>query len=254
MQETVYSFLQQDYPGKKELVILNDYEKQDLVFDHPEVRIYNVKKRYPTLAAKMYDLLELCEYDYLAPWAPDDICMGWRLSKSVERMHKAGPLLHLGTDEKNMQYYAPGGWTVARYENGNITWEYRKSYDHGATLYSRKAFDEGKHYDLDGTRCLGSQIEEKMQILGYWSFDRDIEPNEAFYLYRRFPDIPKWYNLHKAGNGSDIQKAQKHYEQFAATGDFEINPHWKLDYKLFFNTHKGTVCPGALNAIPGLNT
>jgi hypothetical protein len=29
----------QDYPGKKELVILNDNPEQTLVFDHPEVVI-----------------------------------------------------------------------------------------------------------------------------------------------------------------------------------------------------------------------
>ena len=224
-----------------------------MVFEHPEVRIYNVKKRYPTLAAKMHDLLDMCRYDYLAPWAPDDICMKWRLSKSVERMHKGGPLLHLGTDFKNMQYYAPGGWIVSRYEDNHIMWQYSRTYDHGATLYSREAFNQGKNYDLDGTRCLGSQIEDKIKTIGYWSFDRDMEPSEAFYLYRRFPDIPKWYNVHKAGNGPNIQQAQKHYEQFAAIGDFEIKPHWELDYSLFFNTHKGTICPGAPDAKPILN-
>jgi len=245
LEEAVYSFLMQDYPGEKELVILNDYEEQNLVFEHPEVRIYNVKERYPTLATKMSDLLDMCKYEYLAPWAPDDICMPRRLSKSVERMHKGGPLLHLGADEKNMQYYAPGGWTIVWYENDNIRWQYTRSYDHGATLYSRKAFNEGKHYDLDERRCLGSQIEEKMKMLGYWSFDMDIEPGETFYLYRRFPDIPKWYNLHKAGKDSNLQIAHKHYEQFATTGDFEIKPHWEIDYSLLLNEHIGLM-PNAL--------
>ena len=39
LEEAIYSFLQQDYPGEKELVIVNDYPKQKLIFDHPEIKI-----------------------------------------------------------------------------------------------------------------------------------------------------------------------------------------------------------------------
>jgi len=42
LEEAIYSFLIQDYLGEKELVILNDYEKQELVFDYPEIRIFNI--------------------------------------------------------------------------------------------------------------------------------------------------------------------------------------------------------------------
>jgi GT2 family glycosyltransferase len=49
LEESIYSFLQQDYAGKKELIILNDYDQQTLVFEHPEVKVFNVKQRYPSL-------------------------------------------------------------------------------------------------------------------------------------------------------------------------------------------------------------
>jgi hypothetical protein len=35
LEESVYSFLRQDYSGVKELIILNDYNQQILTFDHP---------------------------------------------------------------------------------------------------------------------------------------------------------------------------------------------------------------------------
>lgn len=38
LEEAIYAFLQQDYPGPKELIVLNDYEQQTLFFDHPRER------------------------------------------------------------------------------------------------------------------------------------------------------------------------------------------------------------------------
>jgi hypothetical protein len=53
LDEAIYSFLQQDYPGTKELVVLNDYEDQILTFVHPEVQAINVAKRFRTVGEKM---------------------------------------------------------------------------------------------------------------------------------------------------------------------------------------------------------
>jgi len=250
LEEAVYSFLMQDYTGEKELVILNDYEEQDLIFEHPEVRIYNVKERYPTLATKMNDLLDMCKYEYLAPWAPDDICMPWRLSVSVERMNKGGPLLHIPDNYKNFQYYGPGHWIIAKYENGEINLIPQDTFDHGATLYSRAAYNEGKPYNLEWSSCLGCQIDNKMQILGYWSFDSNMPNEKTFYLYRRFLTEEKWFPHVLAARamgdrGGDITKSQEHYVKYAKKGKIQINPHWKMDYSSFFGFHNGM----ALNAL-----
>jgi len=43
LEEAIFSFLTQDYQGEKELVILNDLADQTLIFDHPDVKIINVK-------------------------------------------------------------------------------------------------------------------------------------------------------------------------------------------------------------------
>ena len=44
LEEAIYRFLNQDYDGEKELIILNDLQDQTLFFDHPEVKIINSKK------------------------------------------------------------------------------------------------------------------------------------------------------------------------------------------------------------------
>ena len=46
LEEAIFSFLTQDYQGEKELVILNDLADQTLIFDHPDVKIINVKKTF----------------------------------------------------------------------------------------------------------------------------------------------------------------------------------------------------------------
>ena len=45
LEESIYSFINQEYPGKKELVIINDYPLQRLEFNHPEVKIFNLDYR-----------------------------------------------------------------------------------------------------------------------------------------------------------------------------------------------------------------
>ena len=44
VEEALYSFLNQEYEGESELVIVNDYPLQKLIFDHPKVRIINLDK------------------------------------------------------------------------------------------------------------------------------------------------------------------------------------------------------------------
>ena len=52
VENSIQCFLDQDYDGPKELVILNDLNVQELVFDHPEVKIVNSKERIKPLGKK----------------------------------------------------------------------------------------------------------------------------------------------------------------------------------------------------------
>ncbi len=45
LEEALNSFLLQDDPEDTELVIVNDYSHQRLIFDHPRVKIYNLYRR-----------------------------------------------------------------------------------------------------------------------------------------------------------------------------------------------------------------
>ncbi len=86
LNEAVHCFLDQDYPGEKELVIYNDYAGAEIVFDHPLVRIINSKAREPNLGAKYNRTVGFARYDHIAIWDDDDIYLPHRLSYSMARL------------------------------------------------------------------------------------------------------------------------------------------------------------------------
>ncbi|NJN06124.1 MAG: glycosyltransferase family 2 protein [Rhodobacteraceae bacterium] len=83
LEEAIESFLRQDYPGQKELIVLNDYEQQTLLFDHPEVRIVNLRDRFQSVGEKYKAAVALASHDLIFVWHDDDIYLPHRLSYSV---------------------------------------------------------------------------------------------------------------------------------------------------------------------------
>src|SRR6185437_12376322 len=73
LEESVESFLRQDWPGPKELVILNDHPEQPIVFEHPEVFVCNVGRRLRSLGEKRNLSVALARHDNLLVWDDDDI-------------------------------------------------------------------------------------------------------------------------------------------------------------------------------------
>lgn len=83
LEEAIHSFLEQDYPGPKELIVVNDVAGQTLVYDHPEVQIVNLPCRFHSLAEAYKAAAGLAAYDLLFLWPDDAISLPHRLSFSV---------------------------------------------------------------------------------------------------------------------------------------------------------------------------
>ena len=71
--EIIRMFLEQDYKGKKEFVLLNDDPDVKYVFDHPEVRIYNWNYRFSNMRVKNNMCVRLCNGEVYMPIADDDL-------------------------------------------------------------------------------------------------------------------------------------------------------------------------------------
>lgn len=62
LEEAIETFLRQDYPSPKELIVVNDYAGQTLYFDHPEGRVINVPQRFHSVGEK-YKAAALAAHD-----------------------------------------------------------------------------------------------------------------------------------------------------------------------------------------------
>src|SRR5688500_5786576 len=85
LDEALHSFLVQSYPHR-ELIIINDCPDQEIVFDHPLVRVVNAPERFKTLGEKYNAAIRMSDGDAICCWEDDDISLPDRIAKSVESL------------------------------------------------------------------------------------------------------------------------------------------------------------------------
>ncbi len=73
LEEAIQSFLVQDKMNLCEMVIVNDNPEVDYVYNHPNVRILNVKERFPSIAAKLKWGFEQCNTNFIYRLDDDDL-------------------------------------------------------------------------------------------------------------------------------------------------------------------------------------
>ena len=78
LEEAMESFLQQEVVGA-EMVIVNDNIEVDYVYDHPSIRIFNLKERFPSIAAKLEWGYKQCQNHYVYRLDDDDLLAPWAL-------------------------------------------------------------------------------------------------------------------------------------------------------------------------------
>ena len=104
LSEAVESFIRQDYAGEAELVILNDFYRQSISFDHPKVKVINSVERHKTLGEKRHAAYCQAKGEILITWGDDDIHLPHRISRLVA---------HLADDDMAFE-----GWYYALMHDG----------------------------------------------------------------------------------------------------------------------------------------
>lgn len=228
LEEAIYSFLQQDYAGRKELIVLNDYPDQSLTFDHPEVQVINVTKRFRSVGEKRNVAVALSSHDLLFVWDDDDIYLPNRLDFSVSRF------------EPGKGFFKPDkAWY---WNNGKLSGPTKNRF-HSGSCCSRDLFDAVRGYVAEGT--LHDLIFERsleQQFPGS-TVPYDIRPEEIYYIYR-------WsgtgsYHLsgfgdQAAGQNTDHRKVEEFVNRRASHGQIRLGtvplqPHWKSNYQQLVN-------------------
>ena len=219
LEESIYSFINQDYNGPKELIIVNDYPLQKLIFDHPDVRIYNLDTTFDTIGAKENYATELCQGDIICQWDDDDVALPNHLTNVAKYFTNNVNILHWKTGVFfNGEDITEIGWI------GNSGIVFRKS--------AWKAIGghplENAGYDMT--------FIERINAYGGRLFAKPPK-EEASWFYM-------WggRGYHMSGEGTDhpgklnaIQRHSAHIEKERRMGkipigDVQLVPNWKIDY------------------------
>lgn len=223
LEEILHSLLQQDYPKDRyEIIIVNDYPLQKLIFDHPNVKIYNLDKTFDTIGEKENYAIERCKGDIIAVTDDDDIAMSNHLTNIDNYFKEDTNLLHWA----NAVYYnEPTITAITAVGNSGIV------YSKKAWLQIGKSPIENAGGDMTLVTAIHNLGRDKV-VLAHPS-DNDVS---WFYMWGG-------RGFHQSGMGTDtpdrpniIQRHSEHIEQLRIkglipTGDVQLIPHWNKDYK-----------------------
>jgi glycosyltransferase involved in cell wall biosynthesis len=218
LEEAMHSFLLQDYPGPKELVIVNDLPDQQLCFDHPEVKIVNLPERIANLGEKFNLTAKEATGDVLAVWDDDDIFLPHRLTYSFEGMWRG--LFHTG---------------LGYYEEKPFHIQHASNLFHSCLMLTKKVFwDVGGYRHVDW--CGADSLLFQDLIRKYGEFSKTIPDKDRFYIYR-------WSSVQSYHvSGWSSEKVSSLVEGFIKeriqsgqlpSGAVQLEPRWSYDYTEF---------------------
>ncbi len=217
LEEALHSFLIQDYDGEKEIIILNDLAEQTLFFDHPQVKIINLKERIVPLSKKFNECISYCTGDYIFVWEDDDIYLPWKITFSINNLDENG-CFHTGS---------------AFLERGIDDLALCSNLHHSSLCMHKDNWKKVEYYNYDeNDSCnLDTVIFSKI-INNFGNISKSIKPEEVFYIYR-------WGNS-GAYHGSATQKnmsnfakinVQKYFDSGKIKyGNIFLNPKWSYDF------------------------
>lgn len=206
LEEAIESFLRQEGIKYTEMVIVNDNAEVDYVYDHPQIKIFNVKERFPSIAAKLKWGFEQCTHNFMYRLDDDDLL-------APNALHNAAVTIieeKLNYDiyrSKDHYFFINNLYSAksSNINNGNI---YTKKYL-DRIVWPDKSGDEDAHitYGQGGTVC------EKI-------------PTSMIYRWGM-------NTLHISGMGiqpNEIILAQADKVLEESSGVIQLNPHFDNDY------------------------
>lgn len=223
LQEALHSFLIQKDLEDTELVIVNDYPYQSLIFDHPRVKIFNFDRIFKTIGDKENFAIEQCSGDTIIVWDDDDIALPHHLNNIRKYWKDDSNLLHW---HNAIYYNEPEITSLMGVGNSGI-------------VYSKKAWEAiGKSPIMNAGGDM--QLVTDIKKLDADKVVYAHPPNEEvswFYRWR----LPLCY--HQSGMGTDtpdrvdiVRRNHDYIESqrklgYIPTGDIHLKPKWRADYK-----------------------
>jgi len=226
LEEAIASFLKQDYPKDRcELIIVNDYPLQKLIYNDPRITIINFDKTFATIGDKENYAVSLCQGEIIAVWDDDDIALSNHLSNIAKFWRPDANLLHW---QKGAFYNEPNITKLMSLGNSGIA-------------YSKKA------WEAIGKSPIENAGGDMTMVIAMHNLGRDkvvlADPSddEVSWFYRW--SMPSENLYHQSGQGTDtperqniIQRHSAHIERLRQqgkipVGDIILHPEWKRNYK-----------------------
>jgi glycosyltransferase involved in cell wall biosynthesis len=219
LEEAVESFLRQDYQNK-ELIILNDMPEQEIIFNHPQVKVFNLKERFKTLGDKRNKSVELASGDILTSWDDDDISLPWRVSQIAKAFE----------DNSEIGFFKP---QMAWCYYGNELKKPHTNMFFMMAAYTRQVYNEVGGYQSINVGDDTNFFSRVMKHLGPKAKIVSFPENEYAFIYGwRGNSV---VHLSALGRGldngaSNLEKAEKMIKAKPVEPVVELKPHWNEDY------------------------
>jgi glycosyltransferase involved in cell wall biosynthesis len=219
LEEAIHAFLEQDYPGGKELIVLNDYDRQTLVYDHPEVQIVNLPRRFHSVAEKHKAAVGLAAHDLIFVWPDDDISLPHRLSFTVAHFERPAAF-----------FKADKAWL---WNDGELSGPEPEA-PHGGSCWRRDLFVRIHGYPHVGNRY-GSELEALCAAEGNGSVHlHPIAAADVYYI-RRWKGTGSYHFSAMGADGEEHREVAAYVERQAARGEIPqgrigLRPRWRTDY------------------------
>lgn len=223
LEESIESFLKQDYPlDKCELIIVNDYPLQQLKFQHPNIKIFNISDTFETIGEKENYATSKCKGDIICQWDDDDIALPNHFKNIAKYFTDETNILHW---ENGIFYNEPNITDITWIGNSGIVFRKKAWYDIGGHP------NENAGYDMT--------FIERLNKYGGRVFAKPPK-EEASWMYRW--SMPTANIYHQSGQGTDIkgkpniiERHSQHIENLRLkglipTGEIILEPKWLYDY------------------------
>jgi glycosyltransferase involved in cell wall biosynthesis len=225
LEESIYSFINQDYPGKKEMIIVNDYPLQKLVFDHPDVKIYNLDYTFETIGAKENFAISKCSADIIAVWDDDDIAMPNHLTNIAKYFKKDTDLLQWN---RGVLFDEPKITAITGLGNSGIVYSKSIWKKLGGHFLENAGYDMSFVLKIKATSSnivIASPPDNEVSWFYMWG-------NRSYHMSGQGTDTPDRLNV--------ILRHSAHVENLRQkglipTGNVILKPHWNKDYKEMLN-------------------
>lgn len=217
LEEAIYSYLNIN-DSDSELIILNDYPKQRLYFNHPRVKIFNYDKRFEYYGDKKTELVNLAKGDIIIPLDDDDIILPNYLDVCREKIKN----LHWIQQQSTFVYNVPDNIIQLSGTIGLNILFFRKSifdkvqYRHVNTLENMYLYEDIKKV-FPGILSFFS-----LKDMGYIS--RWDSEQSSTYHKRLIGTSPNFASIVDNSLNEKIEKNK------LSIGDIYLNPQYRNDY------------------------